>query len=117
MSIYDNLRRLIAGLERRLATLVPPRRLEIISGDTLPDKLPRRALVLARDDGEDWCVGFRCPCGCGRKIELLLIKEARPRWDLTIDARRRPTLKPSVWLDTGCGSHFWIRNGRVQWCE
>jgi len=27
--------------------------------------MPRRDLVLAREDDEDWCVGMRCPCGCG----------------------------------------------------
>jgi hypothetical protein len=32
------------------------------------------------------------------------------------DARGRPTLRPSVWLRTGCRSHFWIRDGRVEWC-
>lgn len=99
------------------ARLAPRRRLRIVEGDSLPAQLPRRDLVLARDADEDWCVGMRCPCGCGRVIELLVIPEAKPRWDLTVDAKGRPTLSPSVWLQKGCKSHFWLRDGRVQWCS
>ncbi|WP_318030080.1 DUF6527 family protein [Rhizobium ruizarguesonis] len=61
-------------------------------------------------------VGMRCPCGCGDTIELLVAAETKPRWDVTIDEVRRPTLHPSVWRQKGCRSHFWIRRGRVHWC-
>lgn len=106
------------NLLRRLATqFVPARRLIIIAGDSLPKRLPLRHVVLARDSDEDWCVGFRCPCGCKRRIELLLIEEAKPRWSLSVDKNHRPTLSPSVWIQAGCKSHFWLRKGRVEWCE
>lgn len=102
---------------RRLTSrILPVRRLRIVEADSLPRKLPWRDLVLARDADEDWCVGMRCPCGCGRTIELLLIREAAPRWDLSTDASGLPTLKPSVWRQTGCRSHFWVRGGRIDWC-
>lgn len=74
--------------------VAPARRLQVLNGDSLPPRLPFRALVLARDDDEDWCVGMRCPCGCGRKIELLLIKEAAPRWDLLLDEKGPPFPDP-----------------------
>lgn len=98
------------------ARLSPRRRLCIIEGDSLPSYMPKRDIVLARDDGEDWCVGMRCPCGCGYVIELLIIAEAKPRWDLKVDARGRPSLTPSIWMQKGCRSHFWIHEGRVYWC-
>ncbi|WP_236000503.1 DUF6527 family protein [Bradyrhizobium uaiense] len=60
---------------------------------------------------------MRCPCGCRQTIELLLIREAKPRWDLSVDPAGRPSLRPSVWVQTGCRSHFWLRRGRVEWCE
>lgn len=94
----------------------PARRLRIIEGDSLPSRLPFRDIVLARDDGEDWCVGMQCPCGCGDTIELLVVAEARPRWDVRVGKDNRPTLHPSVWRKNGCGSHFWIRDGQVKWC-
>ncbi|UXJ55808.1 DUF6527 family protein [Pseudomonas citronellolis] len=74
-----------------------------------------RNIVLLRDGGEDWSVGFRCPCGCGKAIELLLIDEARPRWDCVVDSKGLPSLHPSVWLKTGCKSHFWVKSGRIRW--
>lgn len=97
--------------------MLPARRLKVVQGDSLPLILPRRNLVLARDEGGDWCVGMRCPCGCKQVIELMVIPEVRPRWDLKVDATDRPTLHPSVWLQHGCRSHFWLRDGRVQWCD
>ncbi|MDR6453439.1 DUF6527 family protein [Variovorax paradoxus] len=92
------------------------RKLVVVKGDSLPSPMPHRDVVLARDDGEDWCVGLRCPCGCGRVIELLVVPEASPRWNITTDSAGRPTLHPSIWLKDGCRSHFWLRNGKVQWC-
>ena len=91
--------------------------LVIVSGDSLPKDLPNRDLVLARDGDEDWCIGMKCPCGCGRVLELLLIPEASPRWTLAIDGKGRPTLHPSVWVKDGCRSHFWVRSGRIDWCR
>ncbi|MGK5076537.1 DUF6527 family protein [Janthinobacterium sp. ZB1P44] len=84
-------------------------------GDMLPARLPKRDLVLLQDDGENWSVGFRCPCGCGDTIELPLLHNVKPRWDIRVDARRRPTLAPSVWKTTGCKSHFWVRDGKIVW--
>ncbi|MGM5058302.1 DUF6527 family protein [Rhizobium sp. 814_E9_N1_1] len=94
----------------------PARRLQVVDGDTLPLILPGRDLVLTRDDGDDWSVGMRCPCGCGDTIELMVLPEARPKWDVTVDGGGRPTLHPSVWRKTGCRSHFWVRGGRIHWC-
>jgi len=95
--------------------LLPARGITIIEADTPPEKLPWRNLVLAREDNEDWAVAFRCPCGCGKRLELLLIEEAKPNWSISIRKGNKPTLHPSIWLKGGCKSHFWIRNGRVIW--
>ncbi len=102
---------------RALDRFGPRRGLQVIEGDSLPARLPTRKVVLAREAEEDWCVGMRCPCGCGHRIELLLIREAKPRWDLTVDAFGWPSLRPSVWLQGGCRSHFWLRHGRIEWCD
>ncbi|WP_460931245.1 DUF6527 family protein [Oleiagrimonas citrea] len=60
---------------------------------------------------------MRCPCGCGQIIELMLIHEVRPRWDLRVDEAGRPSLHPSIWLQRGCRSHFWLKHGRIHWCD
>jgi Family of unknown function (DUF6527) len=83
----------------------------------LPEKLPLRNLVLARDGDEDCSVGLRCPCGCGQRLEMLLLKEVKPRWDLSVNSRGDVSLHPSVWVREGCKSHFWVRSGKIVWCD
>jgi hypothetical protein len=95
--------------------VLPARQLVVVNGDSLPDLLPRRDLVVVRDGHEDWSVGMRCPCGCGQRVELALIPEADPKWQLMVDREARPTLQPSVWLRDGCRSHFYVRSGKVVW--
>ena len=106
---------LLSALIRGAEPWLPARQLLIIEGDMLPAKLPRRTVILTKDGDEDWSVGFRCPCGCGSVIELLLIKDATPHWSYIVDKNNRPSLYPSVWLKTGCESHFWLKNGRIYW--
>ncbi len=103
-------------LLRLIEYVLPARKVRVIEGDTPPEDLPMRNIILAQEDDEEWAVGFMCPCGCGRRLELLLIKEAKPNWKLTIDEKGLPTLYPSVWLKKGCCSHFWLRKGKVVWC-
>ncbi|WP_237362010.1 DUF6527 family protein [Rhizobium gallicum] len=57
-----------------------------------------------------------CPCGCGRRLEVMLLKDVKPRWDLSVDKSGLPSLHPSVWVAEGCRSHFWLRNGKIHWC-
>lgn len=104
-------------LRRLVARFTPRRSLKIVEGDMLPAKLPRRNLVLARDRDEDWSVGLHCPCGCGERLEMMLLKGVKPRWDVSVDRLGYVSLHPSVWLQKGCKSHFWVRSGRIIWCE
>jgi hypothetical protein len=97
------------------AWLSPRLKVLIREGDTLPAAMPKQDLILLQDDGENWSVGFRCPCGCEEVIELLLLPNVKPRWDMKVNNRGRPTLSPSVWKKTGCRSHFWIVDGKVSW--
>lgn len=93
----------------------PTLKVAIITGDIFPKPLPKGRIVLLDDDGQ-YAVGMRCPCGCGESIELMVMEGVYPRWDIELDDKSRPTLRPSVWKQSGCQSHFWITNGRVIWC-
>lgn len=95
----------------------PPIVLTYIEGDELPAEIPERTLLVAREDGDLWSAGMTCPCGCGRRIELMLLSAVKPRWDLEVDEQGLPTLRPSVWVNDGCRSHFWLRAGKVDWCS
>jgi len=95
--------------------VLPARRLVRVQGDEMPEHLPARRLVLLHDGSENWSIGMRCPCGCKETIELMLLKAAKPRWDLTFNAKGQPSLSPSILRRSGCRSHFWVRGGKVEW--
>ena len=88
---------------------------ETLTGDTLPKSFNKKILIHMIDGGTSWSAGLNCPCECGEVIELMLLENVKPRWDISIDHLNRPTLHPSVWRSTGCKSHFWIKKGRVHW--
>lgn len=94
----------------------PKRQLIVIEGDTPPDPIPSRNIYLCREDGEDWSVAMRCPCGCGDSLELMLLKEVSPNWSVKTKDQQPPSLNPSVWRQSGCKSHFWLRDGHIHWC-
>ena len=62
-------------------------------------------------------VNLRCPCGCG---ELTVLSLHPSRWHICFDGKsvslRGPT-GGSVWANSGCGSHYLIRNNAVVWLE
>ncbi|SAD40653.1 DUF6527 family protein [Enterobacter roggenkampii] len=109
------LKKMFSILMYKAEPILPARRLVIVEGDILPEKMPWRKVILTREGGEDWSVGFKCPCGCGSVIELLLLEEAKPHWRCSIDENNIPSLYPSVWLNKGCKSHFWLKHGRIHW--
>lgn len=108
--------RILRWISRWWDRIGPRRKLILVDGDSPPDRIRSRDLYLARDDGEDWSVAMKCPCGCGERLELMLAPEVRPHWSVRSEPDAPPTLHPSVWRKTGCKSHFWVRDGRVIWC-
>lgn len=71
--------------------------------------------LVAREGKQRWAL-FSCPCGCKAVVTLSLQAVHRPRWTVRASGARRPTLRPSVWRDVGCMSHFFVHDGRVYWC-
>lgn len=61
-------------------------------------------------------VSLPCPCRCGTILRLNLMRSQFPVWRVSVDARQRLSVSPSVDATT-CGSHFWIRDGRVDWVD
>ena len=62
-------------------------------------------------------VNLRCPCGCG---ELTVLSLHPSRWHVYFDGKSVSLDGPtggSVWTNSGCGSHYLIRNNAVIWLE
>ena len=73
--------------------------------------------------GEIWIslkhrtVNLRCPCGCG---DLTVLSLHPSRWHVHFDGKSVSLGGPtggSVWANSGCGSHYLIRNNMVIWME
>jgi hypothetical protein len=96
--------------------LVPPYQTEI-AHEHLPKRLRKRTLYVLEDDGYREQAAMLCPCGCKRILHMNLLPDDRPCWRLTTHQDGTATLHPSVWRQKDCGSHFWFRNGYVEWCS
>jgi hypothetical protein len=76
--------------------------------------LRQQKLVLVGDRDRAKWLRFSCPCQCGATLALNLMQRHVPHW--TVDHHDDGTLSVFPSVDaTECGSHFWIRHGRVDW--
>lgn len=76
----------------------------------------KTVVVVGHRDLPKWAL-MRCPCGCGEMLTLSLMRKIKPYWQCETDTWGRVTLIPSVWKIDGCRSHFFLKKGKVVWCE
>jgi len=91
-------------------------RIRRVDVEDIPDALQRRRLYVI-GTGAPWSAAFLCPCGCGETIHVSLLPNDYPTWTLRFDRDGLPTLSPSVWRTAGCRSHFFLRQGAIEWCR
>jgi Family of unknown function (DUF6527) len=111
--------RSIAGSTGRvLAALVSrPRKYSIRRVDELPDKLKPSVLYVVTEGSLPMHASMACPHGrCWETLNMNLLADDDPVWTLTVEPNGSPSLHPSVWRKSACGCHFWMREGRLQWC-
>jgi hypothetical protein len=89
----------------------------IVSEHPTPDEIKDGMMLVVKDGTLEKWACFRCPCGCGQRIQLSLSQTRRPRWAVLTDWLSRPTVHPSVRQLSGCKSHFWIKRGKIEWCN
>lgn len=103
ISLWKKIRR-----RRRIKSVV-----RVESRGELPKKLGT-AIYIVGSEGPKWVV-LDCPCRCGERIDVNLMRSRRPVWQLA-EKHGNVTLDPSLWLPAEkCGSHFWIRDNRIIW--
>ena len=91
--------------------------ISIINKTPKNDTVGKRDFIAVVYQNKPMWALFQCPCGCGKVISLSLQKIHTPNWTVRKNPSGRPTLHPSVWQNKGCCSHFWIKDGRVYWCD
>lgn len=89
----------------------------VVVNDVLPKSVKRRTLYVVEDDGFLEQAAMLCPCGCKRLLQMNLIRDERPCWQLTRHEDGTSTLHPSIGRKNDCQAHFWFRRGRVHWCD
>ncbi|HMV07605.1 MAG TPA: DUF6527 family protein [Cyclobacteriaceae bacterium] len=82
--------------------------------EDLPKELDDRTVYIVGEKSNYWMLAFQCPCGCNETISLNLLKKVRPRWRF-FTRWSRINIYPSIWRKVGCGSHFYIKKGKVIW--
>lgn len=96
--------------------LIGPRPYQMQRVREEPDRLQPNVLYVIEDTGRDWAACMACPGGCGQILHMNLLPDSRPVWNLRVERGDVPTLTPSVWRREGCGCHFNLRRGRIEWC-
>jgi Family of unknown function (DUF6527) len=77
-------------------------------------KLKPGVLVLVVPNKQPKSLKFFCPCGCGEVVSVNLMPGKERAWTLDYDSKRGLSLWPSVWLTTGCQSHFLLRHNKMR---
>lgn len=84
-----------------------------------PERLKRHRIYLLGEGNDSWAAVLVCPCGCQKEIWLNLLEHAdgRPTWRVEEREGAKAHIYPSIWRQTGCHSHFSIRDGRIIWAS
>lgn len=86
----------------------------VTAGDEIPDRIPRRGVVLVGHATHATWAAFDCPCGRGHRLMLNLDSARSPRWRIV--SLRPLSIRPSVddvTSERRC--HFVVRQGRIAW--
>lgn len=94
-----------------------PRPLRTKYSDEIPDALKAKTVYIIGEGNYRWYAVMLCPGGCGTVLHMNLMPDSRPRWSLTEHGDGTISLHPSVWRKTGCQCHFWLKRGKVEWCD
>ena len=91
--------------------------LRTVKVEELPDQLNPKSVYVVGEGAYLWFVAMLCPCGCGATLHMSLMPEGSPKWHLREHDDGTITLHPSVWRTKDCRSHFFLRQGLIQWCN
>ncbi|CAN7724928.1 DUF6527 family protein [Variovorax sp. LjRoot290] len=62
-------------------------------------------------------LAMACPDGCGEQLTINLDPRSGPAWRFYEADEQGISVFPSVWRDTGCGSHFIVWRSKIFWCD
>jgi len=88
----------------------------VVRVEAEPNRLQPNCVYVVGEGDHVWQASLLCPCGCGETISLDLLQDSSPCWKLS-EVENLTTLRPSIRRVVGCRSHFFLRRGRIEWCD
>lgn len=86
----------------------------VSSMSDVPNYLGNSVFLVGDEGRQKWAV-LSCPCGCGERLQVNLMRSRLPYWRVSRE-NGKLTMTPSLWLSHDkCGSHFWIEDGEAVW--
>ena len=86
--------------------------------EDLPGHLRPGVIYVVAEGRVETQASMACPRRrCGDTLNMNLLPDDHPQSKLKVGDDGRPSLSPSVWRKHDCGCHFWLRDGRIDWCE
>lgn len=107
------LKRQLTSLFRWITGRAPYFRFERV--EDVPENPRSNIVYIVGEDGFDWSAVMKCPGGCGKALEMNLLPDAKPVWQIRPHDDGSVSLHPSVWLKTGCRCHFVLHRGSIRW--
>lgn len=95
----------------------PAMTIKILDRHPEPQELRPGQMIVMVSDGKPKYAYFKCPGNCGGHVQLSLDLLHRPRWSVRADFLARPTISPAVFRHRGCGAHFALRHGQIDWLD
>ena len=83
--------------------------------DDVPEVIDAKKIYLIGEDGYMWFAVMLCPCGCEEILYMNLLPDQRPRWSFSEHKDGTISIHPSINRKVGCGSHFWVKYGKIIW--
>jgi len=107
----------LLAIWNRILHLLGRRFLCVFVEEDLPKKLKKNMVYIVTSQGEPWHASLICPCGCGELMHLNLMTDEKPCWSISDYQQGSITVHPSIWRTAKCKAHFWLRRGRIDWCQ
>lgn len=86
------------------------------AADEVPDRLPRKGIILVGPADEPTWAAFDCPCGRGHRLMVNLDRTRRPAWRL--ESVYPLSLRPSIDnITPQRRCHFFVSGGKITWAR
>ncbi|MGW8185575.1 MAG: DUF6527 family protein [Candidatus Moraniibacteriota bacterium] len=109
-------------IRKRLINVTPKRYVEYTgvlfreNSQFSENELKNRNIIIIGDKDNPKWIHLICPCGCGNKISLNLMKSYYPRWKARFNKDNTLSIFPSI-DNASCGAHFWVDHSKVFWAK